>query len=291
MRKYHLDKLFTPTPKKLRDVYLVQIGRLYFEAGDLVEVHQHRSFFELTIITDGEGVVSTNGRDTAVKRGDIYLSFPYELHGIRSSVDAPMKYDFCSFYTDDGEYASRLNELTSLLSTDERVFSDERISALVCDAISEFVDEKSDSEELLHSIFKQIMIYLLRDALKGASHRVRGASGADAVCYRVMNYIDTHAATLTSLDELAEALGYNYSYLSDLFKRSTGMTVSSYYRGQRLELAREMLREGSMNVGEVAARLGYSSLYSFSRSFKEKFGISPKQYAMSLRQEGERQYS
>ena len=238
--------------------------------------------YELTIITDGEGIITTNGHDSYVKRGDIYLSLPHDIHSLRSSVNAPMKYDFYSFYTDNEDYSKRLEELSSLLSLDNRVFSNERISALVCDAILEFVDDQSYSEELLYSIFKQIMIYLIRGIGREVSHRARGASGADAISYTMMNYIDTHIRTLSSLEELGGALGYNYSYLSNLFKTATGITVSSYYRGRRLELAKEMLRERSMNVTEIAERLGYSSLYAFSRAFKEAFGISPKQYERTL---------
>ena len=282
MPKYHLDKSFIQNPLKFSDIYLVQIGRLYFAPGDSMHIHPHRGFYELTIITDGEGVITTNGHDSHVKRGDIYLSLPHDIHGLRSSVNAPMKYDFYAFYTDNAEYSKRLADLCDLLSPDNRVFSNERISALVCDAILEFVDNQSYSEDLLYSIFKQIMIYLIRGIGREVSHRTREASGADAVCYTMMNYIDTHISTLSALDEIGGALGYNYSYLSDLFKNTTGITVSQYYRTRRLELARDMLGERSMNVTKIAERLGYSSLYAFSRAFKDAFGISPKQYLRTL---------
>ena len=278
MPKFHLDKSFIKNPIRFNDIYLVQIGRLYFEPGDNMHLHSHKSFFELTIITDGEGEVITNGISSPVKRGDIYLSLPRDIHEIHSSISAPMKYDFYSFYTENEEYASALDSATSYLSPEERVFSDERISALVCDAIMEFIESERFSDDLLYSIFKQIMIYIIRDIQRSEHKRSRGASAAESICYKIMNYIDTHVYTIRSLEEVAAALSYNYSYLSALFSSTTGNTLFSYYENKRLDIARELLSEGTQSVTDIADLLGYSSLYSFSRAFKEKFGESPKKY-------------
>ncbi len=281
MPKYHLDKSFIKNPLKFNDIYLVQIGRLYFAPGDNMHLHSHKSYFELTIITDGEGEVITNGIPAPVKRGDIYLSLPRDMHEIRSSVNAPMKYDFYSFYTENEEYSSALDSATSYLSPEERVFTDERIAALVCDAIMEFIEGKTFSDDLLYLIFKQIMIYIIRDVKSGERKRIRSASAAESMCYKIMNYIDTHVYTIRSLEEVAEALNYNYSYLSSLFKSTTGNTLFSYYESKRLDLARELLADGTQSVTEIADLLGYSSLYSFSRAFKDSFGKSPKKYMMT----------
>ena len=161
MPKYHIDKSFIKEPLRFDDIYLVQIGRLHFTPGDSMHAHAHKNWYELTIITDGEGEVITNGIPTPVRRGDIYISLPCDTHAIRSSVHAPMKYDFFSFFTDDAQYCAVLDDITKYLHTDERVFNDERIGALVCDAILEFIEGSDFSEELLYSIFKQIWIQVV----------------------------------------------------------------------------------------------------------------------------------
>ena len=279
MPKYHLDKCFVKNPLKFNDFYLFQIGRLYFAPSNFMHLHAHKDFYELTIITDGEGEVITNGKATAVKRGDIYFSLPCDMHEIRSSELAPMKYDFFSFGTENPKYLTILENVSRCLQTEDRVFSDERISALVCDAIMEFTKESPLSEELLYSIFTQIIVYIIRDFSAVKSHlKRRNASASDAICYQIMNYIDTHIYTMKSLEELAEVMKYNYSYLSTLFKKTTGNTLLSYYYAKRLEVARMLILENSLKISEIAEQLGYSSLYAFSRAFKEMYGVSPKQY-------------
>ena len=162
------------------------------------------------------------------------------------------------------------------------MFSDERISALVCDAIMEFIDSAVFSEDLLYSVFNQIMIYVIRDfENETKKNRVRSASPAEEICYQIMNYIDAHIYSLDSLESIAVAMKYNYSYMSALFKKTTGNTLLSYYRAKRLEVAKVLILERKMKISEIAETLGYSSLYSFSRAFKESYGISPKKFALT----------
>ena len=280
MPKYHLNKSFFQKPAKFDDIYIMQIGRLYFEPSAVMPLHIHKDFYyELTIVTEGEGEISANGINTKVKRGDIFLSLPCDIHRIVSSENAPMKYDFVSFYTTNETYRAELENISRYLSPSDRVFRDERIRALVCDAIMELIETPKFSSELLHSIFTQIIIYIIRNVEQGTKARTRHATQAEAVCYQLMNYIDTHIYSISKLEDVAETMNYNYSYLSDLFKKTTGNTLSSYYHQKRLEAACQLIAEGTLKMTEIAEMLNYSSLYSFSRAFKENFGISPKQYA------------
>ena len=285
MPQFHLNKYFAENPLTFNDFRLIQIGRLYFAPSDYVKLHVHREWYELTIITDGEGFVITNGIATPVKRGSIYLSLPCDMHEIRSSKEKPMKYDFFSFYSENSKYRSELERISNCITPEDRVFFDERISSLVCDAIMEFIDEVKFSDDILYAIFNQIMIYVIRDfENKTVMSRTTSASQSDAMCYRMMNYIDTHIYTLGSLESIADAMKYNYSYLSALFKKTTGNTLLSYYKTKRLEAAKFLILEGNMKISDIAEALNYSSLYSFSRAFKEEHGISPKRFALAARE-------
>ena len=93
-----------------------------------------------------------------------------------------------------------------------------------------------------------------------------------------MHYIDTHMYRLQSLNDLSEEFGYNYSYLSDLFRKNTGDTLSNYYRTRHLNAARLLWDEKKLRIHQIAEILGYSSLYAFSKAFKHRYGISPEHY-------------
>ena len=274
---YHLDYYFRE-PRAYKNVRLVQIGRLYCDKTTVVPKHIHLNWFELTIVTDGEGTLTTNGVEIPIKRGDIYLSFPADRHGIASSAEHPLKYDFFSFFTDAGEYTEQLERIMQTFGDPKRrLFSDEKIRRLVENSISEFGEmSRPLSDELLSHAFEMILIYLLRDfPLLPTEETLSGVGGADIFCYNLMNYIDTHIFTLRNLTELSDMTNYNYSYLSSLFKKTTGRTLIDYYQSSRLRVARSLVRENKLKISEIADLLNYSSVYAFSKAYKNKYGACP----------------
>lgn len=279
-KRYHLDKSYVKDPLCFGSTRLFQIGRLYCSRGMVVGTHSHLNWFELTIATAGKGTVLTNGVSVPIARGDIYLSFPGDFHGILSDKEEPLEYDFFAFNTEDPSLMAELEELSGrATAADRRVFRDERVRYLVAQAIAEVGGGEAYAKDILRAAFEQILLYILRDfrTLSPVRHTA-GVGKQEELCYQMMHYIDTHIYTMQSLSELSEAMRYHYSYLSDLFRKVTSETLLHYYRSRRLEAARLLLGEGILSVSEVAELLHYASIYTFSRSFKEAYGISPSGY-------------
>ena len=280
-KKYHIDKNFINSPKEYGKCLLFQIGRLFCNEGASVPIHAHINCFELTIITNGKGSVYTNGINVPVKRGDIFLSVPGDFHGISSDSEEALKYDFYAFNTTYLPYSEALEHIMELFTSPYmRIFKDNTVSVLIGEAIAEVDSDNAYSNELLSSVFEQVLIKVIRSFLGGIhTQRPRSAiSNAETLCFSLMNYIDTHIYTISSLEELSTITNYNYSYLSSLFKRTTGGTLTDYYRNRRLETSKLLLSEPCMSVTDIAELLGYSSIYSFSRSFKDKYGLSPEKH-------------
>jgi AraC-like DNA-binding protein/mannose-6-phosphate isomerase-like protein (cupin superfamily) len=272
--RYHLDYQH---PKDYGNIRLVQVGRLYCDSRTVIGKHLHLNWFELTIVTDGKGTLSTNDVEIPIKRGDMYLSLPAEVHGIRSDADAPLKYDFFSFFTEKEEYAAQLEQVMQCFKDPtKRLFSDEKIRQLVQNSISEFSKPGQFlSDELLAHTFELILVYLLRNFPLSSTKDPLWFDNADRACYYMMNYIDTHVFSLKHLEELAEVTHYNYSYLSSLFRKTTGRTLLDYYASCRLRMAHSLVLEGNLRIGEIATLLNYSSVYSLSKAYKKKYGVSP----------------
>ena len=276
---YHLNKSFFSAPRIYGGIRLIQIGRLHCKSDSAIAEHAHIDWFELTVATDGKGIVYTNGTAVPISRGEIYLSFPWDHHAILSDSTDPLKYDFFAFSVEDAELSADLFAIMEAnAAAERRVFRDEAIATLISSATSELDAGFKHSERLLGALFSEIVIRTVRGFSRVCTPEAPRAESADALCYRLMHYIDTHIYTLDSLEELADFTGYNYSYLSALFRRITAESLSEYYMRRRLETARLHIVENVLSITQIAELLRYSSIYTFSRAFKSRFGVSPEQY-------------
>lgn len=275
---YHFDNKYIDEPLAFGEIRLVQIGRRYCGKGDIIQPHMHEKWFELTVATGGGGTVLTNGIECAINANDLYLSFPYEFHEIRADRDGGLKYDYFSFYCDEGNLADDLERIrVSHIGNANRIFHDEKISTLIRNALHEFRSDSTYKTEILESIFRQILIYTIRDAhdIKQSSLDI---SDATLLCYKVMNYIDTHIYTLHKLTEVAESFGYNYDYLANLFRKTANQKLSDYFIDRKLEMARLLLLENKKKITEIADIANYANVFAFSKAFKNKYGLSPLKY-------------
>ena len=97
-----------------------------------------------------------------------------------------------------------------------------------------------------------------------------------------VEYIDKNYQEDISLKEVAEAVYLNAWYLSDLFSREVGMTFSQYIRDKRIARSKELLKDKSLKLYEVAYQVGIKEQGYFSSLFKKVTGVTPKNYREQL---------
>lgn len=98
---------------------------------------------------------------------------------------------------------------------------------------------------------------------------------------KVLAILKESLANPPSLEELGRRVGCSHFYLSRIFTQEMGKTITVTVRDLRMERAAALLREGRMNVTEVALEVGYSSLSHFSSAFHEVIGCCPGLYPLA----------
>ena len=91
-------------------------------------------------------------------------------------------------------------------------------------------------------------------------------------------YIYSHIKERITIEDLADSLGVSASYLSRLFKKETGISVSAYIRRQKIEMAKNLLQYSDYPIIEIANRLSFSSQSHFIQQFREVTGMTPGKY-------------
>ena len=96
----------------------------------------------------------------------------------------------------------------------------------------------------------------------------------------IKRYVDRHLEEpdKITLLHISEMLHFNSSYLSRLFKQLTGVNLSEYIIGSKMNMAKRLLLNPEYKIADVAVKLGYTSPANFTRVFRKTVGLSPHDY-------------
>ena len=93
-----------------------------------------------------------------------------------------------------------------------------------------------------------------------------------------LDYIYEHLHNRITVEEIADYLNMNPSYLSRLFKKEVGTSISDYIRKQKLETAKNMLVYSDYRPAEIASILAFPSQSYFTEIFHKYVGLTPTEY-------------
>lgn len=93
-----------------------------------------------------------------------------------------------------------------------------------------------------------------------------------------IDYIRVHVQEQITVEQVANSLSVNTSYLSKLFKKEMGKSISEYIRDSKIEIAENMLRHLDDSSLQIANYLGFSSQSHFIQVFRKQTGMTPEEY-------------
>ena len=138
--------------------------------------------------------------------------------------------------------------------------------------------EKTQQLDLL----EELMARLHRASLKTLHGNRNNRLG---VVGEVREYLKREYNRNITLEELAMRYDMSVSYLSHVFKETTGISIMRYLLCHRIAVAKEYLENSNLPVGEIARKCGFHDSSNFGRTFKKETGISPRRYRTSYTNE------
>ncbi len=99
----------------------------------------------------------------------------------------------------------------------------------------------------------------------------------------VIQFMEAHICEQLKLSDICSEFSISRSSLQSLFHSEKDCGVIDYFNQMKIQRAKDIIREGTMNFTEIAYYLSYSSLPYFSRQFKAALGMSPSEYSSSVK--------
>lgn len=286
---------FTPTviSRPVRVDRVVTVHYFEYSSSYYFEGEQH-DFWEFVYVDKGEVDVLAGGRELRLGRGSLLIHPPGEFHALRATGSSAPNLVVASFFC-EGDALARLVEGPYPMGEAERaliggiVAEAERAFATPLDdptttALERRPDAPLGAEQLVAAYMEELLIRLLR----AGAPEPRGAGpmepqSRNEVFLRVDAYLAERLSQTLTLDRICRDNLVGRSRLQQIFHAETGGGVMEYFGRRKIEAAKEMIRRDDGNFTEIANRLGYQSIYYFSRHFKKVTGMTPSEYASGVR--------
>ena len=127
-------------------------------------------------------------------------------------------------------------------------------------------------------LYKSEMLKLLNLILVQFCDNKKDVMDIDPSIVYIKNYIDSNYKQIITLDSLTEQFYINKYTMLRKFKKTYDKSIIRYYNDKRLNASKDMLLNTKLKIKDIAIELNFDNIYSFSRAFKNGFGISPIEY-------------
>ncbi len=260
-----------------------------------VELHHH-DFYEIVFLLSGDVDYSVESHRYHMRPGDLLLIGPQELHqvSIRSGGAPYERYVLWVSRQMLHRLSTAQTDLCScFLQTRQGRFNLLHLQRTDIDAIHSMMDvicreqtlreTEYGADRMADAMMTGILVLLNRAAMDRFEETEQDCN---TLVSGIVDYLNLHYSEPLSLDQLAEQFFVSKYHLSHAFSQQVGTSVYRYLQKKRLQIARQLLAQG-LRSSQVFLTCGFRDYAGFYRAFKAEYGISPRDYAVTVRNAAE----
>ena len=272
----------------------------YFEyMSDFSFPGETHDFWEFLCVDKGEVNVFADEMFHSLKKGDIIFHRPNEFHNVKSNGMIAPNLVVISFSC-PSPAMSFFEKKVLQISEPERLL----LAQIIQEARYAFEGRLDDPyhKELIRSENPRfggeqfIKLYLQQFLLQMIRHYMVHTSPltpplaksvkqkADGALFsQISEYMEVHVSENLSVAQICKSNSIGRSQLQKLFRSRSGYGAIEYFSRMKIDFAKQMIRERHYNFTQIADALGFSSIHYFSRQFKQITGMTPSEYASSIK--------
>ncbi|QGH33934.1 helix-turn-helix domain-containing protein [Gracilibacillus salitolerans] len=261
----------------LKDIRIEPFGIQLYEskhhAGDRIEEHHHQ-VYQLLYALEGTGKIILDGKEYLLEQDHLTFITPLTPHAIISdhkltvlvlAFDRRIKDGTNTDLFEKTLYESKFISLNP--------FNSSEIRQLLRTMLYEQAHSSLHQETALRTYLSQLLLLI-----------ARGEKNNDKVdantlrAERLKEYIDSHYFDWIHAEDLATRLGISTRHMNTIFKETYSMTPIQYLTEVRVGLAKKILAETDKDIASICFEVGFESISTFYRAFKNSTEISPNKY-------------
>ena len=267
----------------------------YFEYTGSFRYHgEAHDFWELVFCDKGPVIITADDREFQMNARQFYIHPPSQFHNIRTDGTHSANTVIISF---TGEIPALYAVADRVLDADsylrEALFTIIR-EAKLCfgNRLGQLHDAKLirrdgpivfGAEQVILRELELLLIHLIRGEHAPAS---LGAticrSGSDRLA-PITKYLEENTREKLTVETICRTFSISPTTLKKLFSAYLGCGAMSYFLDCRIREAKKLIREEELNFSAIASELRFASVHHFSRIFKQKTGMTPTEYARSVK--------
>ena len=287
---------------KLQDTITIQniYSIHYFEyMCDFSFPGESHDFWEFLCVDKGEVNVLADKKPHVLKKGEIIFHKPNEFHNVNSNgliapnlvvISFSCASPSMSFFEEKVLQISEPERLllAQIIQEAKHVF-DGRLDDPYQEELIKAKQPAFAGEQLIRLYLEQLLIQLIRRYTIGIPSQntllVKSIKQkADGELFeQIQKYMETHIRETLTIEQICKNNSIGRSQLQKLFRSKSGYGALEYFSRLKVDLAKQMIRENHYNFTQIADALGFSSIHYFSRQFKQITGMTPSEYASSIK--------
>lgn len=294
------ESIYLEEEIRIEKIYTVH----YFEyRNDFHFAGERHNFWEFQCVDKGEAEVCTDDGTHLLGRGQIIFHKPNEFHSLTATGKNAPNIVVVSFECNSPSMSFFENR-TLKLSDSERnligmLIAEARrcISTPLDDPYLEKMEKRPDSlfgsQQLIRLYLEQMLISMVRrytiPQLSIPIGKYVNLQHNSATYNKIIFYLEEHIREYVSIEDICHDNLIGRSQLQKLFRENHHCGVIEFFSRMKIEFAKQLIRENQMNFTQISDFLGYSSIHYFSRQFKKISGMTPSEYASSIKALSERE--
>lgn len=265
--------LFNNIPWMKGGLYMIEPVAIYYEhcePGWRVPSSATRNHI-LVLVTEGEATFETTANRFVLGKGDLlFLPQGIERHAYNAESGAHEMFVAHFRYAGTGD---GLPLLTGHEPLKVRPMNEDYLRYRFSALNQYWLRNSAHAATLCHSALLELLALLSEEAVHGEAR-----SSASGIIYKLEEYVLGHYRQPITNQELADYVGKTPNYVSSLYKKTTGRTLTDYMQRIRVSAACDLLTTSEMNIGEISDYLGFCEQSYFYKVFKRVTGSLPSEY-------------